>query len=276
MAAKGSQPPWSGQPKNGDGSSSREKVDKRKLKCSDCGMSKHTKKTCFRLVGYPEWWEDNHKPPKENQGKAAVVAGNSEVVDTRHGGDGRGGEGQGGEGRSSGSGRTEEFGTTARVSGESNERGSHHTDLDYEGIGSDMSLSNPPNHYIFNSAGPISSLSGPSSFPTHNLVKNNCGPSINNVENYNCLAQAYVAKHGCRDESKTNAWIFDCGATDTMTFDASDICVPSPPPKACVQTASGYPDGGEIIGRGTERRGLYYVDEIAQKGTVMLVGVFSN
>lgn len=27
---------------------------------------------------------------------------------------------------------------------------------------------------------------------------------------------------------------------------------------------------GEIIGRGTERHGLYYVDEIAQKGTVML------
>ena len=27
---------------------------------------------------------------------------------------------------------------------------------------------------------------------------------------------------------------------------------------------------GEIIGRGTERDGLYYVDEIAQKGTVML------
>uniref|UniRef100_A0A251SBG9 Putative GAG-pre-integrase domain-containing protein n=1 Tax=Helianthus annuus TaxID=4232 RepID=A0A251SBG9_HELAN len=27
---------------------------------------------------------------------------------------------------------------------------------------------------------------------------------------------------------------------------------------------------GEIIGRGTERQGLYYVDEVAQLGTVML------
>lgn len=30
--------------------------DKSHLKCDHCGMTKHTKDQCFRLVGYPDWW----------------------------------------------------------------------------------------------------------------------------------------------------------------------------------------------------------------------------
>jgi hypothetical protein len=41
------------------GSSSR--TDKSRLKCSHCGMNKHTKEQCFKIVGYPEWWNDGHK-----------------------------------------------------------------------------------------------------------------------------------------------------------------------------------------------------------------------
>nr|GEV45282.1 hypothetical protein [Tanacetum cinerariifolium] len=48
----------------------------------------------------------------------------------------------------------------------------------------------------------------------------------------------------------TGPWIFDCRATDTMTYE--DI------------------RKGRIIGRGTEREGLYYVDEVTPSGTVML------
>ncbi|KAH6770069.1 cotton fiber protein [Perilla frutescens var. hirtella] len=61
---------------------------------------------------------------------------------------------------------------------------------------------------------------------------------------------------------------------DTMTFDVSDIVKHTAPRKSHVQTANRElaPDirMEEIIGRGTERRGLYYVDEIAPKGVAML------
>ncbi|KAJ0471582.1 hypothetical protein HanLR1_Chr15g0559371 [Helianthus annuus] len=53
------------------------RIDKSKLKCDHCGMSKHTKDQCFELVGYPEWWNDNHKTQKGGKpgatGKAAAA-----------------------------------------------------------------------------------------------------------------------------------------------------------------------------------------------------------
>jgi len=35
--------------------SQRDKEDKSHLHCTHCGMKKHTKETCFKIVGYPEW-----------------------------------------------------------------------------------------------------------------------------------------------------------------------------------------------------------------------------
>nr|GEV95689.1 hypothetical protein [Tanacetum cinerariifolium] len=35
--------------------------DKSHLKCKECGMSRHTKEQCFRIVGYPDWWTDGNK-----------------------------------------------------------------------------------------------------------------------------------------------------------------------------------------------------------------------
>lgn len=51
---------------------SSSRVDKSKLKCDECGMTKHTKEQCFRIVGYPEWWADGHKKGKNGKGAAAV------------------------------------------------------------------------------------------------------------------------------------------------------------------------------------------------------------
>lgn len=126
--------------------------------------------------------------------------------------------------------------------------------------------------------------------------------------------------------TKNPRWLFDCGATDTMTYDPSDIIGSSKPTKHHIQTANGgyAPVQGagsvelsptlkisnclyvpslsckllsishvtkelnctvlmhphfcllqdirtkEIIGRGTERGGLYYVDEVARLGSAML------
>ncbi|KAM0033902.1 hypothetical protein Hdeb2414_s0016g00491201 [Helianthus debilis subsp. tardiflorus] len=59
--------------KPNNGSSNR--VDKSKLKCTHCGMLKHTKEQCFKLVGFPDWWNDGHKKGKNGTegGKAAAA-----------------------------------------------------------------------------------------------------------------------------------------------------------------------------------------------------------
>ncbi|KAJ0457169.1 putative RNA-directed DNA polymerase [Helianthus annuus] len=128
------------------------------------------------------------------------------------------------------------------------------------------------------------------------------------------------------NHSKNNAWIFDSGATDTMTFEPLDIRSMTQPQKSQIHTTNNgtmqvkgggvieisptmklsnclyvpslshkllsishitkelnctvlmHPTfcllqdirTGVIIGRGTERQGLYYVDEVAHQGTVML------
>nr|GEX14744.1 putative ribonuclease H-like domain-containing protein [Tanacetum cinerariifolium] len=41
--------------------SSSSRIDKTKLKCENCGMTKHTKEQCFEIVGYPDWLVGNKK-----------------------------------------------------------------------------------------------------------------------------------------------------------------------------------------------------------------------
>ncbi|KAI3768520.1 hypothetical protein L2E82_19267 [Cichorium intybus] len=128
------------------------------------------------------------------------------------------------------------------------------------------------------------------------------------------------------DNLRDKTWILDSGATDTMTYEISDLISLSKPRKAQIQTANGekmevkqggtiefspmlklsnclyvpslsqnllsishvtkelncsvlmHPTfcilqdirTGAIIGRGTEKQGLYYVDEVTQNGTVMM------
>nr|GEW60834.1 hypothetical protein [Tanacetum cinerariifolium] len=67
-----------------------------------------------------------------------------------------------------------------------------------------------------------------------------CPPSVN--------GSAHMAQSSFKEPS--GPWIFDCEATDTMTYE--DIKT------------------GWIIGSGIEREGLYYVDEVTTNGTVML------
>lgn len=70
---------------NGKPHSSSLRSDKSRLWCSHCGMSKHTKEQCFKIVGYPEWWSDGHKRnirPGEENGNPSVVVGNTEVTST--------------------------------------------------------------------------------------------------------------------------------------------------------------------------------------------------
>nr|GFB51002.1 putative ribonuclease H-like domain-containing protein [Tanacetum cinerariifolium] len=87
---------------------------------------------------------------------------------------------------------------------------------------------------------------------------------------------AYMAQTHFKNPN--GPWIFDCGATDTMSYELSDFTDISKPIKTHIQVANRERMNlktedmrtGRIIGRGTERDGLYYVDEVVQSGTVML------
>lgn len=62
---------------------SKPRIDKSKLKCTHCGMMKHIKEQCFKLVGFPEWWNDGHKKGKtvgEEGGTATAAVGNPKVT----------------------------------------------------------------------------------------------------------------------------------------------------------------------------------------------------
>ena len=63
------------------------KEDKSHLKCTNCGMAKHTKEQCFRLVGYPDWWTDGHKKNTKwtgpEKGNASATLNNRDNTDDR-------------------------------------------------------------------------------------------------------------------------------------------------------------------------------------------------
>ena len=40
------------------GSSSQSKGHSDGNKCTHCGSTKHTRETCFKLHGYPDWWHE--------------------------------------------------------------------------------------------------------------------------------------------------------------------------------------------------------------------------
>ncbi|RVW42603.1 Retrovirus-related Pol polyprotein from transposon TNT 1-94 [Vitis vinifera] len=53
------------------------------LKCSHCGNSKHTRDTCFKLHGYPNWWNDlrakkGRDAGTKDEGSATIVVATAE------------------------------------------------------------------------------------------------------------------------------------------------------------------------------------------------------
>ena len=71
----------------------RSGAEKVKLRCSHCNMTGHTRETCYKLVGYPEWWEDGHRDGQRTgsprNARAAVAVEGSEATSR---GDGEGEE----------------------------------------------------------------------------------------------------------------------------------------------------------------------------------------
>jgi GAG-pre-integrase domain len=56
-------------------------VDKSKLKCSHCGGTRHVKEQYFQVVGYPEWYIERRKNKQQmSKGKAALATAETHLV----------------------------------------------------------------------------------------------------------------------------------------------------------------------------------------------------
>ncbi|KAK3005339.1 hypothetical protein RJ639_015952 [Escallonia herrerae] len=53
--------------------STKPKSQGEEVGCTHCGHPKHTRDTCFKLYGYPEWWHDLKAKKKRDVGRAALM-----------------------------------------------------------------------------------------------------------------------------------------------------------------------------------------------------------
>ncbi|XP_057529718.1 uncharacterized protein LOC130808253 [Amaranthus tricolor] len=196
----------------------RDMEDKAYLKCSYCGGSRHTKEGCFKLIGYPEWWEEHRQQKtatkaqsKQTGGKANMVTGALHITDmvtkepthnkeVTHGNTGEQKKGK------------REDGPEERER-EKDLEINRHTKL-------------PPSHsFIPNTTNPK-----PRNHPRPNLKPISQIPkNILNPQKHGLLCKPYYS----------SKWIFDCGATDTMTFDPNDLLSTNKKTRTYIQTANG-------------------------------------
>lgn len=175
----------------------RTEEEKSKLVCSHCGMKKHTKESCFQLVGYPDWWDETKrtKLPTNNRTKgsnsvAAVVntdqATNAVAGNTKSAGDG----------------------ATETIAGNGG-----------NDLGEFFNFNSPNAPPILREHGrsPISPcflqnnpLSIYGNTKTASVQVNNCFQALKNISTA-CTVPV-------PSNEKNEQWIFDCGATDTMTL----------------------------------------------------------
>ncbi|KAG5563641.1 hypothetical protein RHGRI_006177 [Rhododendron griersonianum] len=203
-------------PKNGSSSTSsgshftnsKAKVQPEGGGCTHCKNPKHTRETCFKLHGYPEWWNElkarKHREATSNEGSGRAALVNAE----------------------------------------------------------------PQLSFI--------SQEEPSNDSTTLNDQGNCG--------YALLSS---------NQNDYNGWIIDSGATDHMTFNSNEFIQITQPRRTSIANANGvtYPVTGagtvalspslslsntlldiltkEIIGRGTKRGGLYYMDDFSPENKVV-------
>lgn len=295
-----------------------EKEDKSHLRCSHCGRKKHTKETCFLLVGYPDWWNQRTQTTGDSVGKGAVAMGT--LADTSDGtkteercslkwlpgGTGEDAPDEGKE-RAEVSGIAAAHGTP-RVGQSPNPNLNLTLELKAYPLGFSKKVKQVPQDSLNQQINPLVCMKDSS------------------VQHFSDLPNPVPQNLNSSTLTPKSTWIIDCGATDTMTNDINDFITYTHPSKTQIKTASGqripvcgggsiqisphmtvpnclyvpalsskllslshitnelncvaliYPHfcllqyirTKEIIGRGTERGGLYYVDEVAQQGRSML------
>ena len=60
----------------------QETVDKSQLTCDHCGGYRHTKKECFKLIGYPYWLEESKQQKAAVKAPVTQTGGKAQVVTT--------------------------------------------------------------------------------------------------------------------------------------------------------------------------------------------------
>ncbi|KAK1419961.1 hypothetical protein QVD17_29426 [Tagetes erecta] len=328
-------------------------IDRTVVKCSHCGMSKHTKNQCFKLVGFPKWWSVGHKKDNKEWRKAVAAVDNSKAS-TNDDDKQEIKEGSGGFGGTSSTGE-ESVGASVDDTGNRVEKlFSNPSFLNPQFFDSNiLELLNNPIKKSSDFNSPFASErinTHPKefdNFDTGQMFTNVKSPTTPNfvskkTTNQNKIMRSTTKKKTLGSVGQVNmintsenldkSWIFDCGATDTMTFELSDIKTSSKPKLNHIKTANGgivpvkgggtieisptlklsnclyvpslshkllsishvtkelncialmYPTfcilqdvrTGSIIGRGIERQGLYYVEEVTQHSTVMLAHGTTN
>lgn len=301
--------------------SSRE--EKNNLICSHCGQRRHTVEQCFKLHGFPDWWETHKAALKlQERGKVSIAKTCDGQEDGSHGNGGEKEEHQSNVPENSG------------IQGGRKGAGENPTPLSHL-YNKNLHFTPPVLHNIDNQPSiKATNSSLPSQFHlSHDmpqqLAKTPNIPSIipkiaRPAPTFACTAHSPL---------KSPHWIFDCGATDTMTYDPTDFTTFTLPQKESIETANGqivHVSGGgtipitpqitlsnclyvpslsnkllsisqltktldcvvlmypnfcllqdihtkEIIGRGTEKGGLYYVDTVAlQEQSNLAIGSISR
>ena len=185
--------------------------DKAHLKCTHCGGTRLTKNECFKLVGYREWWPDAKK--KGAQGVNRFSDQNRTGKDAI----GRSVNESSSMEREEGDLKTTENSTSIREREGRNPTPNGAGEIRLNGRGTKLSDLNPLNK-------------GEGHVPPINKI--HAFSSSLNISSY--------------FESR---WIFDCGATDTMSYDPNDFLTHDKPMKNVIKTANG--EGIKVSGAGT-------------------------
>ena len=74
----------SGKNRSEKGKGPEEEGDKAKLRCTHCGGTRHTRDGCFKLIGYPEWWQGRKgQQQRVAAGASTIAVGDRETAGGR-------------------------------------------------------------------------------------------------------------------------------------------------------------------------------------------------
>nr|GEZ96726.1 putative ribonuclease H-like domain-containing protein [Tanacetum cinerariifolium] len=157
------------------------------LQQNECGMNRHTKDQCFKIIGYPDWWTGGHKTAS-NKGAKIDKPSNSPTTNTRNS------TKNSNDRRSKGG-----FRGVAAAVGEEGEESFSIKGKRERGLNS----KSPISFHLYTS-------------------KNRDSPFICKTDHQQQYlnGSAYMAQTHFKNSN--GPWIFDCGATDTMSISGRD------------------------------------------------------
>ncbi|XP_042051354.1 uncharacterized protein LOC121796605 [Salvia splendens] len=237
-----------------------QRPDTSKLWCSHCGKQKHTWENCFKRLGYPEWWEERQKA-RAAQAKLAVAV-NGEGAQWRNDTGNHGNQTTIGMGT-----HQENPPNGGNVRGAGNFAGRVKSPEETAGGGNGFgTMPNPnslsffnsvmippnfrkyqhkPHPIIFRPPDPLKIEIQPPDpleieFRPHTVQKFPNYPNFVSNNRFAPLLETSAAFHVYDIFDKhSKGWIFDCGATDTMTPDRRDFLIFDGSTKSFIRTANG-------------------------------------